>query len=158
MIENLQRIKTFWVYLKALLENYFKLLLFFLKNFFEKDQVPKYYFPLLYSNLCKLACKGVNLKCVLFSKDCILKTEFERWFQTLFYKALFLISKDFIFKPYFYFCYASKVLLPIHKVLLEKSRFIFEKKHVSYCPSLIPWILEKFTSCLNLFGAKMQKL
>jgi hypothetical protein len=31
--------------LKALLENYFKLSTFFLKNLFEKDQVPKYYFP-----------------------------------------------------------------------------------------------------------------
>jgi hypothetical protein len=34
LIENLQRFKTFWVYLKALLENYFKLSIIFLKNFF----------------------------------------------------------------------------------------------------------------------------
>jgi hypothetical protein len=31
--------------LKALLENYFKLSIIFLKNFVEKDQVSKYYFP-----------------------------------------------------------------------------------------------------------------
>jgi hypothetical protein len=64
--------------MKALLENYLKLSIIFLKNFFEKDQVSKYYFLILYSNLCKLACKGMNHKCVLFSKDCISKTKFER--------------------------------------------------------------------------------
>jgi hypothetical protein len=40
-----QGFKTFWVYLKTLLENYFKLSIIFLKNFLEEDQVPKYYFP-----------------------------------------------------------------------------------------------------------------
>jgi hypothetical protein len=46
MIGNSQGFKTFWVYLKALLENYFKLSIIFLKNFFEKGQVSKYYFVL----------------------------------------------------------------------------------------------------------------
>jgi hypothetical protein len=45
MIEISQRFKTFWVYLKALFENYLKSSIYFLKNFFEKDQVSKYYFP-----------------------------------------------------------------------------------------------------------------
>jgi hypothetical protein len=31
--------------LETLLENYFKLSIIFLKNFFEKDQVSKYFFP-----------------------------------------------------------------------------------------------------------------
>jgi hypothetical protein len=45
LIENSQGFKTFWVYLKALFENYLKSPIIFLKNFFEKDQVSKYYFP-----------------------------------------------------------------------------------------------------------------
>jgi hypothetical protein len=50
MIEISQGFKTFWVYLKALFENYLKSSIYILENFFEKDQVPKYYFPFLYSN------------------------------------------------------------------------------------------------------------
>jgi hypothetical protein len=72
---DLKLFESIWkLYLKTILN----FPLFFLKNFFEKDQVSKYYFPFFYSNLCKLACKGENHKCVLFSKDCILKTKFER--------------------------------------------------------------------------------
>jgi hypothetical protein len=74
MIGISQGFKFFFrVYLETLLENHFKLSIIFWKNFFEKDQISKYYFPVLYSNLCKLACKGVNHKCVLFSKVGILK-------------------------------------------------------------------------------------
>jgi hypothetical protein len=62
LIENSQRFITFWVYLKALLENHFKLSIIFLKNLFEKDQVSKYYFPILYSNLCKHFRKGIVLQ------------------------------------------------------------------------------------------------
>jgi hypothetical protein len=74
MIGISQGFKTFWVYSKALLKTILNPLFIFLKNFFEKEQISKYYFfPVLYSNLCKLACKGVNHKCVLFSKIGILK-------------------------------------------------------------------------------------
>jgi hypothetical protein len=62
MNEISQGFKNFWVYLKALLEKYIKLSIIFLKNFFEKDQVSKYYFPFFYSNLCKLACMELNFK------------------------------------------------------------------------------------------------
>jgi hypothetical protein len=78
MIGNSQGFKTFWVYLKALLENYFKLSIIFLEEFLRERSSIQILFPFLYSNLCKLACKGVNHKCVLFSKYCILKTKFER--------------------------------------------------------------------------------
>jgi hypothetical protein len=64
MIENSQGFKTFWVYLKALLENYFKLTIFFLKNFFEKDQVSKYYFPFFiqtYASLLPKECLKKNI-------------------------------------------------------------------------------------------------
>jgi hypothetical protein len=45
LIEISQGFKTFWVYLKALFENYLKSSIYFLKNLFEKDQVSKYCFP-----------------------------------------------------------------------------------------------------------------
>jgi hypothetical protein len=45
MIEISQEFKTFLVYLKALFENYLKSSIYFLKDFFEKEQVSKYYFP-----------------------------------------------------------------------------------------------------------------
>jgi hypothetical protein len=41
MIEISQGFKTFWAYLKALLENYFKPSIIFLKNLFEKNQKSK---------------------------------------------------------------------------------------------------------------------
>jgi hypothetical protein len=57
----------------------FKLSTMFLKTpFWEKNQLSKYFFSNLYSNLCKFACKGVNPKGILFSEDCISRTKFER--------------------------------------------------------------------------------
>jgi hypothetical protein len=64
MIEISQGFKTFWVYLKALLENYFKLSIIFLKNFFEKDQVSKYYFSSLFKPM----------------QACLQKKCFTKWF------------------------------------------------------------------------------
>jgi hypothetical protein len=79
---------------------FLNLLLFFLKNSFEKDQLSKYFFSNLYSNLCKLACKGVGPKGVLFSKDCISRNQVERYFQTLFFiKDYFPFSKDLSSNP-----------------------------------------------------------
>jgi hypothetical protein len=43
--------------LKSLLENYFKLSIIFLKNFFEKDQVSKYYFPFFIQTYAGLLAK-----------------------------------------------------------------------------------------------------
>jgi hypothetical protein len=63
LIENLQGFKTFWVYLKALLENYFKTAYYFQKDFFEKTKYQIIIF-FLYSNLCKLACNGMNFKSI----------------------------------------------------------------------------------------------
>jgi hypothetical protein len=65
MVGNSQGFKTFRAYLKALLENYFKLSIIFLKNFFEKDQVSKYYFFIFSFLLFKpmqATCKGYLLK------------------------------------------------------------------------------------------------
>jgi hypothetical protein len=52
-----QGFKTFRVYLKALIENYFKLSTIFLKNFLEKDQVSKYYFPSYIQTYASLLAK-----------------------------------------------------------------------------------------------------
>jgi hypothetical protein len=62
LLEIHKDLKTFWVYLKALLENYFKLSIIFLKNFFEIDQVSKYYFPFLFKPM-QTSCKEYLLKC-----------------------------------------------------------------------------------------------
>jgi hypothetical protein len=55
LIENSQGFKTFGVYLKALYENYLKSSIYFLKNFFEKDQVSKYYFVFIQTHASLLA-------------------------------------------------------------------------------------------------------
>jgi hypothetical protein len=54
-IENSQGFKNFWVYLKVLFENYLKPSIYFLKNFFEKDQVSKYYFVFILTYASMLA-------------------------------------------------------------------------------------------------------
>jgi hypothetical protein len=59
MIEISQGFKTFLVYLKALLENYFKPSIIFLKNLFEKNLKSKYYFRTfnqLYASLLAKDC------------------------------------------------------------------------------------------------------
>jgi hypothetical protein len=43
----------------------------------EKQNI-KISISFFYSNLCKLACKGMNHKCLLFTKDCLSKTLLER--------------------------------------------------------------------------------
>jgi hypothetical protein len=55
MIGISQGFKTFSVYLKALLENYFKLSIIFLKDLFEKNQVSKYYFVFIQTYASYLA-------------------------------------------------------------------------------------------------------
>jgi hypothetical protein len=55
LIEKSQGFKTFWVYLEALFENYLKSSIYFLKNFFEKDQVLKYYFVFIQTYASYLA-------------------------------------------------------------------------------------------------------
>jgi hypothetical protein len=63
LIEKSQGFKTFWVYLKALFENYLKSSIYFLKNFSEKNKCPKYYFlPLFKTHASYL--QGMHFKCV----------------------------------------------------------------------------------------------
>jgi hypothetical protein len=85
-------------------------------------------FHFFIQTLRKLACKGVNHKCVLFNKDCI----FERYFQTL----LSPVFKGIISNPISISFMQAKSFCQVYKVLLE-NLILFEKP-VSYCPTLIP--------------------
>jgi hypothetical protein len=50
--------------LKDLLENYYKLSIIFWKNFFEKDQVSKYYFPSFIQTYASLLAKEMSYKMI----------------------------------------------------------------------------------------------
>jgi hypothetical protein len=50
--------------LKALLENYFKLSIILLKNFFEIDQVSKYYFPSFIQTYASMLTKEMSYKMI----------------------------------------------------------------------------------------------
>jgi hypothetical protein len=56
MIGNSQGFKLFES-IRKLLENYFELSIIFLKNFFEKNQVSKYYFPSFIQTYASLLAK-----------------------------------------------------------------------------------------------------
>jgi hypothetical protein len=62
--------------LKALFENYLKSSIYFLKNFFKKDWVSKYYFPFFIQILISFmqAClqKIVLQKFTLFNMGCFI--------------------------------------------------------------------------------------
>jgi hypothetical protein len=62
--------------LKALFENYLKLSIIFLKNFFEKDQVSKYYFVFIQTYASYLAKRFIKFA---MPKEC-----FTNIFQKLF--------------------------------------------------------------------------
>jgi hypothetical protein len=56
--------------LKDLLENYFKPPIIFLKNLFEKNQKPKYYFLAFNQPYASLLVKDSFSKFALFNMDC----------------------------------------------------------------------------------------
>jgi hypothetical protein len=56
--------------LKALFENYFKLLLFFLRNLFEKNLKSKYYFLAFNQPYASLLAKDSFSKFALFNMGC----------------------------------------------------------------------------------------
>jgi hypothetical protein len=75
--------------LKALLENYFKLSIIFLRSLFEKNQKPKYYFLAFNQPYASLLAKDSFSKFALFNMGCFFKTIIECVSQSLFYKLLF---------------------------------------------------------------------
>jgi hypothetical protein len=96
LIEISQGIKTFWVYLKGLLEKYFKLSIITWRSYFEKIGFQNTIFAFI-QILCKLICKGNISK--MIHKSCITEKVFEKDFQILFYKVFTLIAKELIWKP-----------------------------------------------------------
>jgi hypothetical protein len=56
--------------LKALLENYFKLSIIFLRDFFEKNQKSKYNFLAFNQPYASLLAKNSFSKFALFNMDC----------------------------------------------------------------------------------------
>jgi hypothetical protein len=59
--------------LKALVENYSKLSITFLKNLFEKNLKPKYYFLALNQHYASLLAKDCFTKFALFNMGCFFK-------------------------------------------------------------------------------------
>jgi hypothetical protein len=57
LIENSQGFKNFLSLFESLIENYFKSSIYFLKNFFEKEQVSKYYFPFFLFKPMQATCR-----------------------------------------------------------------------------------------------------
>jgi hypothetical protein len=141
LIENSQGFKTFWVYLKALFENYLKSSIYFLKNFFEKEQVSKYYFRVFIQTYASMLAKEWNtdvfyLVKIVFQKLSLkgnFKHYFIKYYFPIFPKDLFSNPSSILLCKQSSFCQVYKVLLEIH---------ILPWKPVSYCPTLIPWFLE----------------
>jgi hypothetical protein len=74
--------------LKALLENYLKLSIIFLRNLFEKNQKSKYHF-LAFNQLYASLLAKIVLQNLPYSIWVAFQTIFECGFQLLFYKLLF---------------------------------------------------------------------
>jgi hypothetical protein len=95
LIENSQGFKTFWVYLKALFENYFKSSIYFLKNFFEKNKVSKYYFPSVIQTYASLLAKEWITNVFYLIKIVFLKDIFKHYYllfsKDLFSNSIFII-------------------------------------------------------------------
>jgi hypothetical protein len=83
-----------------------------MKNFFEVKQNIKYYFLSFLFKLMQACLQGnelqVFVKRFILSKDWIINTKLESWFQNIISIKYFERIK---FKPYFYFYYASKTSL-----------------------------------------------
>jgi hypothetical protein len=70
-IEISQGIKTFWVYLKALLEKLFQTFYYFLKNLY------------LFKAYASPFAKEILTKCSILNKVCITNNVFENEFQNI---------------------------------------------------------------------------
>jgi hypothetical protein len=74
--------------LKTLLENYFKPSIIFPKNFFEEDQVSKYYFLSLIQTFASLLAKGMSYTVIY--KAFYAKGLFEEYISKTILKKAFL--------------------------------------------------------------------
>jgi hypothetical protein len=134
MIEISQGFKTFWVYLKVLLENHFKLLFISWRTPLRKQNI-KILFSFFYSNLCKLACKGMVYKNVILVKGCFLKLWLGIIFKVLFYKSIISYFKDLFLKTLIlFYVMQAKTIGSIKNflgnlVLFLKTSFLTGLKH-----------------------------
>jgi hypothetical protein len=100
--------------LKALFENYLKSSIYFLKNFFEKDQVLKCYFLSPYSNpiqlYASLLAKDCFTKFTLFNKGCFFKPYLSVLLNNYFINYYFIILERIKFKLFFYYFMQAKPL------------------------------------------------
>jgi hypothetical protein len=83
LIEFSQGIKTFWVYLKALLEKLFQNLQLSLERLLENGSFQSTIFH-LFKSYASLFAKGIFKKWFILNKVCIVESMFENKFQTLF--------------------------------------------------------------------------
>jgi hypothetical protein len=75
LIENSQGFKIFELYKRYILKTISKLPIIFGRTSLRKPNTKIFLLPPLYSNLCKPACKGMNLRGIY--KDCISKAMIE---------------------------------------------------------------------------------
>jgi hypothetical protein len=122
LIEIPQGIKTFWVYLKDLLENYFKLSIISLKNSYEKIDFQNTILH-LFKSYASLFPGEIFPK--WFMKVALLKRCLKMNFRYCFIKFILWFLKDYFQNPNPILHYANKALWPIYKVLLEKM-FYYE--------------------------------
>jgi hypothetical protein len=84
--------------LKALLENYFKLSIIFLRNLFEKNQKSKYYFLAFNQLYASLLAKEMSYKMIY--KVSFAEGMFEKYIpKTIFIKYYSPIFQRFILRP-----------------------------------------------------------
>jgi hypothetical protein len=96
--------------LKALIENYLKLSIIFLRNLFEKNQKSKYYFLAFNQLYASLLAKDCFTEFALFNMGCFFQTIFECVSQSLFYKLLSYYFKKNRVQTLFLLFYASKAI------------------------------------------------
>jgi hypothetical protein len=82
--------------LKTLLENYFKPSIYFLKNYFEKDQVSKYYFLSFIQTFASLLAKEMSYTVVY--RAFYAKGLFEEYISKTILKKLFSDFEKGLFK------------------------------------------------------------
>jgi hypothetical protein len=96
--------------LEALLENYFKLSIIFLRNLLEKNLKSKYYFLAFNQPYASLLAKVCLKKICFIQYGLLFQTIIECVSQSLFYKLLFYYLERIEFKLYFYYFMQAKPL------------------------------------------------
>jgi hypothetical protein len=99
LIEISQEFKTFWVYLKTLLENYFKLSIISWRTPLRKNQISKCYFLSFIQTYASVLAKEWITKVLYLLKVVSFKTMMKIDLQLLLYKILFSYFQGLFSKP-----------------------------------------------------------